>query len=241
MALDASAKCCITTRQYNASSALIKPSASVSRFKPLRTMSSSLHTSMGFTRPMAMSSLSASSASFSLNSTASAVRNLITSPWNASSQRLSISTLALRTMGARSLNPRRNTNARCAMDTDSTGTLDVSARNAMRLTSSATSRVLSTTHGMVKSEIASDPKIALRTSLFFSLPSNSTNACVISSCEKSSLSPPSCKRLNALAACARTGGILSRIRSNITSVMRSYNSSLTSASGPRPFNTPAMI
>ena len=54
-----------------------------------------------------------------------------------------------------------------AMEMDATGTLEVSARNATRLTSSDASLVLSTTWGMVKSEMAREPRIALRTSLFF--------------------------------------------------------------------------
>ena len=188
-----------------------------------------------------MSSFTAASATDSLLSASSAARSASTSPSNAKSHRLSISTAAARTEGERSASPRRIADARSAMDTDATGTFEVSARYATLRTSSAASLVLSTTCGMVWSEMASEPKMALRTCGCFSAPSRVRNACVILSSEKSPPSPPSCRRDKALAACALTAAHLSRKRSSITSSMRSYRSSEISASGPSALSTPATI
>ena len=110
-----------------------------------------------------MSSFTAASATASLLSASSAASSASTSPSNAMCQRLSISTAAARTEGERSASPRRIADARSAMDTDATGTFEVSARYATLRTSSAASLVLSTTCGMVWSEMASEPKMALRT------------------------------------------------------------------------------
>ena len=238
-----------TTRQYTAASGFMSASGSATPAETSRRspppggfpFAVDAEISFGFILPHAMSSRTTISPTASFVSTSNAARRARTSPSNASCQRLSISTAAARTEGARSFSPRRAAVARRAMEMASTGTLLASARNATRRTSSDASRVRSTTCGMVKSEMASDPRMAFRTSLFFSAPRSFTNECVMASSAKLPSWPPSWRRDNARAAWARTPDTLSRRRSSITASMRSYRSSEISASAPSELSTPATI
>ena len=126
-----------------------------------------------------------------MDSASSAAMSARTSPSKASCHLLSMPMAAPRTASERSASPRRTAAARRAMEMDATGTLEVSARNATRLTSSDASLVLSTTWGMVKSEMAREPRIALRTSLFFSAPRRVMKEVVMTSSLKLPSSPPS--------------------------------------------------
>mmetsp|Transcript_15041 Transcript_15041/g.63292 ORF Transcript_15041/g.63292 Transcript_15041/m.63292 type:complete len:365 (-) Transcript_15041:3661-4755(-) len=212
-----------TTRQYTAASGDISSASDARRRPPPAATPSGTDcaASLSLTRPHSIRARTADAATSSLDSASRAATSARTSPSKASSHRLSMSMAAPRTASERSVRPRRTAAARRAMETDATGTLEVRARKATRRTSSDASLVLSTTWGMVKSEMAREPRMDLRTSLFFSAPSRVMNEVVMTSSLKLPSSPLSWSRLSALAACARTTGTLSRRRSSITSSMRS--------------------
>ena len=129
-----------TTRQYTAASGVISTDgssrhparvAAASRRSPppgATPSATEAATSAGLIFPHWMSSLTTASATASLLSASSAASSASASPSKARCHRLSISTAAARTEGERSASPRRTAEARNAMVTDATGTLEVSAR-----------------------------------------------------------------------------------------------------------------
>jgi hypothetical protein len=99
---------------------------------------------------------------------------------------------AARTSGARSARPRRSSVARAAMESAPSDTLAARVRKAVRRTSSATSRVRSTSAGMVTEETPTEATTARRTSLCLSHSSSDSSAAVVASSAKSPDSPGSC-------------------------------------------------
>ena len=100
---------------------------------------------------------------------------------------------ALRTSSTRSARPRRNSVARWAMESAASETLFATVRNAVRRTSSALSRVRSTSAGMVMTDTPTEATTARRTSLCLSHSSRDSSAAVAASSAKSPASPGSCE------------------------------------------------
>ena len=109
----------------------------------------------------------------------------------------SMTSAALRTSSTRSARPRRNSVARWAMESAASETLFATVRNAVRRTSSALSRVRSTSAGMVMTDTPTEATTARRTSLCLSHSSRDSSAAVAASSAKSPASPGSCEAQHA--------------------------------------------
>ena len=152
------------TRQNNASSGekssttlTFSSSSSSSDFlrknlrNPLVSLFSLVAYAIAFTVFVSINVFNAISETFGCDSASSNFNNLIGSFSHTLEDIhfLSMSTHADLTEIDRSFKPLLNTNARCSIETDSTGTFAANAKNAMRLTSSEMSLVLSTTTEIV--------------------------------------------------------------------------------------------